>query len=241
MTIEILADTCTCMCHQVNAGDWYGVTALHMACRCGNLEAVNYLLLHADIKIDAKDKNNDTPLHEACLHKDKKIVKQLLEKMKEKGLTIYKGNKSGLTPLHLACREGHLEVVELLLDHCGSGYATLITAKDNEDATPLHLACQNVNEKKAKSIVQKLLSYESTDILARDKYGITPIHITAQYGHTSVMDVLLAKVEDASRGDVLPANLKVEDASMYEDNFKQTPMHFAAEYGKTEMLELLHK
>ena len=200
-----------------------------MACHCGNLEAVNYLLSHTDIKIDAKDKNDDTPLHEACLHGYKKIVKQLLEKMKEKGATIYLFNKSGLTPLHLACREGYLEVVELLLDHCGSDCAGLITAKDNEGATPLHLACQNINERKAKSIVQKLLSlnYDSTYVLAGNKDGITPIHITAQYGHTSVMDALLARAK--------------ADASMCEDNFKQRPMHFAAEYGQTEMLKFLHK
>lgn len=59
-----------------------------------------------------------------------------------------------------------------------------------------------------------------------DKDGITPIHIVAQYGHTSVMAVLLSRAKDAL---------------MCIDNFKQTPMHFAAEYGRTEMLKFLHK
>ena len=211
-----------------------------MACRCGNLEAVNYLLLHVDIKVDAKDKNEDTPLHEACLHGEKTIVEKLLQKMKEKRMMISRvntmRNKSGLTPFHLACREGHFAVVELLLDSCGSQSACLITAEDSENGyTPLHFACQNVNEKKAKLIVQKLMSYEGTNSITKPlasaccKDGLTPIHIAAQHGHTSVMDVLLAKAKNS----VVHVEVK--------DNFNQTPMHFAAEYGRVEMLKLLHK
>ena len=116
-----------------------------MACQCGNFEAVKCLLSHEAIEVDMKDKNNDTPLHEACLHGQMKIVKQLLQKMKEKGIMkINISNKSGLTPLHLACREGHSSTVEILLNHCDSDCSCSITENTCLCKTSIIFICSTI-------------------------------------------------------------------------------------------------
>ena len=203
------------------------------------------LLTSERIKLDAKDGDGDTPLHEACFHGKEMTTKLLLETMKNKNmLDLAVKNDLGLTPFHVACLKGHFIVANHLLKF-SADRSKLVMAVDNEGATPLHLACQNDN----KEIVSLLLEHKA-DVFACKFDDIIPVHVAAQFGCLSVMDTLLDHQEKQSTPtpkeavdskDDAPLDHPVtpKDAVNAKDNYDQTPLHFAAENGKEKMMMLL--
>ena len=217
----------------MNAKDSYDITPLHLACQAGNLEGVRSLLKGCDADVMMQDSNGDTPLHEACLHGEKKIFNLLLSKMTEKSVGLGPGsqekkinlvikNRLGLTPFHFACRGGHLEIAEKLYNHSDNPEA-LVREKDKEGATALHLACQ----KDQPNVVEFLLS-KKADISAQKNDGMNPVHIASKHGCVGVMNSFLHVKYDETINLI---NIR--------DRYDQTPLHFAAEYGKVEMIQLL--
>ena len=63
--------------------------------------------------VNAKDKDGDTPLHDAAFRGHKEMVELLLAN----GADVMARDNSGLTPLHEAHRRRHKEIVELLRKH----------------------------------------------------------------------------------------------------------------------------
>ena len=126
----------------MNVGDKFKVSALHLACRRGNLEAAEILLSHPDIIVDIKDEHDDTPLHEACLHGSDTVVEKLLLNNVTTSHSFY--NSDNQTPLHLACQEGHTKIVKMLLEQCPVWHLmTLLGAHDSRGNTALHLAVES--------------------------------------------------------------------------------------------------
>lgn len=98
----------------VNICNADGVTALHVACRCGNAEAIRFLL-DAGAKANVRTyKQLLTPLHMACLSNQLQAVKLLLEHP-HAGYDINLVDRRGNTVLHCACIAGNARLVELLL------------------------------------------------------------------------------------------------------------------------------
>lgn len=123
----------------MNIGDKYKVTALHLACRRGNLEAAEILLSHPDIDPGIKDEHGDTPLHEACLHGNDSIVEKLLLN------NSISRNRDDQTPLHFACQEGHTNIVKMLLEKCPEGdLEDILGAHDSRGNTAFHLAVESL-------------------------------------------------------------------------------------------------
>jgi len=103
-----------------------------LACKKGDIEAVQILLTSPEILINAQDNNLWTPLHEASNAGHVEIVRTLLEyNYKGKGVPCVEGRTTieqtpfadvssqsleGITPLHDAVLCGQLEVVKLLLE-----------------------------------------------------------------------------------------------------------------------------
>ena len=204
---------------EVNVGDVYGVTPLHMACARGNLAGLEVLLQAPGIEIDISDNNQDTPLHEACLAGDPEVVEALLTKMKELGLPLLPQNDERQTPLHFACKEGLDEIVKLILKYGFDQRRDLVTVQDNEYNVPLHLACEGGN----KDVVQVLL-LNGADIGAVKEDEITPLHIASRLGCVDIAKMLVeAKKEIVEASDVS----------------QQTPLHRAAEYNQCEMIDFL--
>jgi hypothetical protein len=83
-----------------------GWAPLHLACRNGHAEVVNWLL-SAEISVDihAKSKAGLTPLHEAYSTDPLEVVVKWLV---AKSADVRTKSKYGGTPLHLACHDGHL-------------------------------------------------------------------------------------------------------------------------------------
>ena len=204
---------------EVNVGDVYGVTPLHMACARGNLAGLEVLLKAPGIEIDISDNNQDTPLHEACLAGDPEVVETLLIKMKERGLPLLPQNDERQTPLHFACKEGLDDIVKLILKYGFDQRRDLVTVQDNEYNVPLHLACEGGN----KDVVQVLL-LNGADIGAVKEDEITPLHIAARLGCVDIAKMLVE-----AKKEILEAS----------DVSQQTPLHRAAEYDQCEMIDFL--
>ena len=184
-----------------------------------------------NINVSIQDGNGDTPLHEACFHGHKEVVKILLDKMKTNGerdmAKVNVKNNAGLTPFHIACHEDHYEIVKLLLDT----YPDLWKECDDDRATPLHYACRNDNVDTVNLLMDK-----SNNILTPNTSngsGVTPIHVAAKYGCVKVMKVFLERVRARKVSPSEVVNIC--------DTYNQTPLHYATEFGKIEMMKLLLK
>jgi len=81
----------------------------------GNLNEVKELI-EKGAKIDARDSNDDIPLHKASTHGHLEVVKYLIEK----GNVVDELDRWDKTPLHLASSNGYLDVVKYLIEEKGA-------------------------------------------------------------------------------------------------------------------------
>ena len=119
----------------LNSKDEYGDSLLHFASHSDFLQIVQYLIELQHFDVDIKNKNEQTPLHYACMNGRLTVVKYLIAH----GANIEaKDNakiNSGSTPLHIASYYGKIEVVKYLLS-IGANK----DAKTNSGYTPYDLA-----------------------------------------------------------------------------------------------------
>jgi len=113
---------------------WGNIT-LWDAAATGDLEMCKKRMAASWTKIDAKDSQGRTALHEACRYGHLDIVKFL----KEKGAKTDVTTVDGTTSLHLAALNGHDEVVEYLV----SEVKLDIDARDKYGDTSLMAASGN--------------------------------------------------------------------------------------------------
>jgi len=132
--------------------------------------------------IDAKDNDDDSPLHKAALCGRMDCVKFLLTR----GVDINAQGCSCRTPLVCAANEGHTEIVALLLN---SG--ALIEIEDTLDETALHKAATIGNV----DLLRLLLTTNMggpRNINAKNVLGSTPLSNAAHRGHIQAVQILLA-------------------------------------------------
>ena len=109
---------------------------MHGASAEGHKDVVE-LLLANKAEVNAKDKNGDTPLHEAAFMDHSDVAALLLANKAD----INAKGKDGDTPLHVAAAKGHKDVAELLLTKGAD-----VNPKNNNGWTPLSL-CAPVTTK----------------------------------------------------------------------------------------------
>ncbi|XP_034026214.1 ankyrin-1a isoform X4 [Thalassophryne amazonica] len=200
------------------------------------------LLLDRGAQIDAKTKDELTPLHCAARNGHVRIIEILLDH----GAPIQAKTKNGLSPIHMAAQGDHMDCVKQLLQynaeidditldhltplhvaaHCGHHRMTKVLlekgAKPNSRAlngfTPLHIAC-----KKNHMRVMDLLLKHSVSLEAVTESGLTPLHVASFMGHLNIVKILLQKGASPSA-----SNVKVE-----------TPLHMASRAGHYEVAEFL--
>lgn len=117
----------------VNAINDDDVTPLHVAAGREQGRVGMQLLLSNDAKIEMRDKEEDTPLHNACyrgLHQNARLLLR-------RGAEPSPANENGVTPLHLAAAFGNEETVEALLT-----YGADIEARDQNRMTPYRVAAE---------------------------------------------------------------------------------------------------
>lgn len=133
------------------------------------------LLVELGADINASDDIIGTPLHAACVGKDRKFVHLLIEL----GADINANNAGLGTPLHVACKhwcgsKGMEEVIRLLVEKGAD-----ISSNDAELGTALHVALSEQDTETAKLLIAKGIDvniqksrppYTALEILLQDRY-----------------------------------------------------------------------
>ncbi|WP_218814682.1 ankyrin repeat domain-containing protein [Rickettsiella endosymbiont of Dermanyssus gallinae] len=161
----------------VNAVDKEGKTLLELAFIINvvqvNVDIVEFLIENgADV---LKKNNHDSVLHQA-IHTNEKIVKLMLEKIKEKVgggdprawyEAINAKDSEGDVPLMWAVEKRKSEVVTVLLD-----YGVDINAQNNEGMTALHWSIRNPQLEIFKRLIQR-----GADVTVKDTQSRTPLDL----------------------------------------------------------------
>jgi len=116
---------------------------IHDAAKKGDIERVEALLAETPEQVNAKDENDETPLHLAVRRGYNEVIGLLLAQ----GADVNAKNEAGVTPLHTAVQEGYKEVVRLLVAKGAD-----VNAKTNKGDTPLYEAVRQGD----KEVVQLL-------------------------------------------------------------------------------------
>ena len=241
-------------CHaNTNIQDNEGQTPLHTAVEAmgygmsdGHCNVIRSLLDH-HAKVDARDRNQLTPLHLASRYGNAKGAQLLLER----GASVHVRNK-WKTLLHEVLESGfpfwahHLEFTRLLLNHGAD-----VDAQDDSLSTPLHLAsCKGLPK------ATMLLLEHGANVQMQNSDGRTPLHCVAQYRHLDTMRLLLghnANVDARDRTQSTPLHLASCEGSLgaaqlllehgadvnVRDEKGGTPLHDATWGGHIEVMELL--
>ncbi|OAQ70165.1 ankyrin repeats (3 copies) domain-containing protein [Pochonia chlamydosporia 170] len=230
-----------------------GYTALHFACRNGNITLANRLLAAAANSKKAAY-NGSTPLLEACNAGNDVLFNTLRDKGADPLTTL----KTGWTTLHGACKSGNARLVEMLLSY---NLESLITAKTYKESsmpvyekgsTPLYEACRSGNPE----IVCMLLA-KGANPLIRVASGRTCLHAACNTGNIATMELLLSKGaypvsqtewawrpihEAASRGHLEAVRMLHESHGVhvdFEDDNQRTPIFYAAARGHDDVVKYL--
>ncbi|EAX88989.1 ankyrin repeat protein, putative [Trichomonas vaginalis G3] len=117
--------------------------------------------------INAKGKNERTPLHLSARDNNKETAEILISN----GADInYKGNKRW-TPLHYAARYNYKEIAEILISNGAN-----INAKNYDRSTPLYYAAKYNNKETAEILISN-----GANINAKNYDRSTPLYYAAKY------------------------------------------------------------
>ncbi|XP_034152026.1 ankyrin repeat and SAM domain-containing protein 1A isoform X4 [Esox lucius] len=130
-----------------------------------------------DLHMNAKNNDNETPLHCAAQYGHSEVVRLLLEELTDPTMR----NNRFESPLDLAALYGRLEVVKLLL----TAHPNLLSCNTKKH-TPLHLASRNGHL----PVVEVLLD-AGMDINYETEKG-SALHEAALFGKTDVVQKLLS-------------------------------------------------
>jgi cytohesin len=177
----------------LNISGYFQRTPLHSAAWFGDLEMVQ-VLIDYKADINARTKNNWTPLHEAS--EGRSISTQNIPRLPdvarlllERGADVNVLDEDNVTPLHVAARNGRVGVVRVLLEHGAN-----VGAEDKEGGTPLHEVAEceepfGVGQNEGAEIVSVLLEH-GANVDAKDKVGRTPFQIASANEHDKIMELL---------------------------------------------------
>uniref|UniRef100_A0A671NIX4 Espin like b n=1 Tax=Sinocyclocheilus anshuiensis TaxID=1608454 RepID=A0A671NIX4_9TELE len=203
--------------------DAQGVSPVHHAARCGQLDCLDFLVNEGCFPCHTRMKNGATAAHDAAATGHVRELQWLL-RQKKCGIEVtgwaavsvivmcvdcHTG--TGATPLYLACQEGHLHVVEYLVKDCRANVH--VQAKD-----VLHAAAHIGHY----ALVVWLVSFTDLDLSCQDKDGATALHFAASEGHHRIVECLL-----------------LMGAKVLKDLWGGTPLHDAAENGELECCRVL--
>jgi ankyrin repeat protein len=110
----------------------YRGTALHLACKYGHAQVVEYLVSKAPGLVDTANARGEYPLHMATLARTADVAQIVLAKCME----INVRDKDGMTALHYAVAYGTIDILNALLACDGID----VNVRDGKDETPLFVA-----------------------------------------------------------------------------------------------------
>ena len=188
--------------------------------------------------VNAKDKEDDRPLHLALEHTDNiEVIRVLVES----GADVNGISYNRVTPLHYAAEfVNNIEVIRILIEKGAD-----VNAKDEEGKRPLHRA---IVYNSCQEIIRILVEL-GADVNAKDEEGKRPLHYAAEFNQPDEARILLKLGADVNARDNLgftPLCLTIEHADIIEvirvlvesgadvnavDNEHKTVMHSLVQCG----------
>ena len=186
-----------------------GKTALMLAAREGNVEAVKRLLKNgADVNI--ANKNGGTPIMYATLGGNLNIVKILIEL----GADPNAAAKNGWSALMISAAKGYSAITKQLLDNAADP-----NLQDVYHWSPLMRAVYEGRDE----VAMLLLTDPRTDINHRGENGVTALHIATVQSDSKLVKLLLEHGADKT----------------ITDHSGRTPYEIARQMGQLNLLNLL--
>ncbi|XP_023315856.1 ankyrin-1-like [Trichogramma pretiosum] len=209
-----------------------GFTPLHVVClrEDDDVDLVKMLFEMGDkfnkpIQIDARDSEDNTPLHFALDCGHEQIAKWLLRR----GADLNLANARGWTPLHFisAQKKDYADLLQTFLEISDEQTRPIqIDARDSDDNTPLHFALNGGHEQKAEWLLRR-----GADINLANAWGSTPLH-SISAGNKDHADLLGTFFEIS---DELNRTVEVDA----RNKRGETPLHHAIRHGHKKVFELL--
>ncbi|CAH8579344.1 unnamed protein product [Heterobilharzia americana] len=236
----------------INLRDCEGETPLHTAVTSGNSDMVKFCL-EKNASILAKQNDDSTPIHYACMKDDLECVQLMFDADPSiKSIVLQMPDKNGYTPLHLAAVYNHEKLVTYLVEQ-----GSPLEMTETNGWTPLLLAAMkgafqtciqllrlganpNAHDSSNRNLVHLLMLFRGPGIRTvlpevndevlfkrlvneKDKYGSTPLHYSTKMGNLGATTAFLL------RGA----------SSLERDNERNTPLHTAAYFGRLHTCEKL--
>lgn len=154
-----------------------GVPGLLLAIRTPAPKVTETLLAHPDIKVEQRNRNDESALMLAALDGNLALCKLLLDMDADV-------NKPGWTPLHYAATNSHIEVIRLLLDN----YAYIDAASPN-GSTPLMMSAMYGNSSAVKTLLEA-----GADPTLKNAIGLSAIDFAQQVKRTESAEIIAAFV-----------------------------------------------
>jgi ankyrin repeat protein len=211
--------------------NYYQRTFLHDACyERRNTELVKNLIdICADV--NARDKDNNTPLHLAIRTTKVEIIKLLIDK----GADVNARNNDGYTPLILAMINisrawNHTEVVMALIDKGAD-----VNSRDPYGSTPLHYAWGMGITRIPNMLLVSTFIDKGSDVNARDNNGRTLIHLSLMF------DTRRNDMDYYENDMVYYVNYLIKKGAdvNVKDNNEDTPLHYAFKTKLSKIAKLL--
>jgi len=199
-------------------------TPLHIACREGHFQIVEFLLDNG-AHINARNYIDNTPLHLACHNGYYSIVQLLVER----GALLNIRNKFNFTPLHFASQDGHYKLVKFLVEHGAD-----VNLRDKKKWTPSHWVSKTIQLQIINLLVQHGGKIKMDDVLKmpsplywaswNGEYRIvlfllengvevnheekSTLEIAIKKGHHNIVKLLLSYGADPSSIQITNLNMK---------------------------------
>jgi hypothetical protein len=154
-----------------------GEHGLILAIREPSLRVVAVLINWPKVNLEARNRQDESPLMLAALQGLTEVCEQLIAKDADV-------NKPGWTPLHYAATHGHLAVMTLLLDN----HAYIDAASPN-GSTPLMMAAQYGTPSAV-----KLLLEAGADPMLRNQQGLSALDFAQRANRSDSAEIIAAFV-----------------------------------------------
>ncbi len=198
--------------HSPNVIGYNDCTILHMACGCGHIEIVKFLLQNS-ADVTATNRYINTPIHVAVKNNQYNIVKYFIEEINiDPNMT----GKYENTLLHSASDMGLLDIVKYLIETCHCDPM----ATNSYSHTPLHQAAMSGKLEVVKYFIENL----NLSPNVRGQNGETLLHMASAGGHLDVIQYLI---------EFQHCN------PMITDNFNQMPLDLAEQHDHSHVVSYL--